>query len=577
MLIHCFVSDSSEDSDDEEEGVADKRGKASSSFQSTKCRGGPNKRQGMSSKKPSHSKKNKSKGPEQTWEKVPEKDPAKETPVWDRELEFNEVDCPIYYFKHFFCDSVLNNIVEQSNLYSVQKNPNRPLGTNLKEIEQFLGICIYMSVYGLPCSRMYWENGTRIDKVADIMSRDRWQFIKSCIHLNDNSEMLPLNDPNRDKLFKVRPLLDKIKEKFIALPKPQMLSVDEQIVPFKGKSSLKQYNPKKPVKWGYKLFVLCDSSGLVHNFYFYTGNIPVVEGLPDLGASGNIVLMMSEVIPRNEKYLVYFDNWFASLRLFGVLSDLGIGALGTIRTDRFPDLTFSHDSVMKKIGRGCYEEVKTSVNGHEVRAIKWLDNRSVKLATTFDSAQPLDEVKRYDRTKKSEITIPIPHAVMTYNKFMGGVDLLDGLVAYYHIRIKSTKYYHRIFFHFVDMAIVNGWLMYRKDCEYQGLRKQWQQDLLGFRTGIAESLCKRGKSLEKKRGRPSSADSVDEAHEKLKKGPTKPIPKYTTRKDQMGHFGYWTEDRERCRYPGCKKLTFVKCNVHLCFCKQRNCFADFHR
>lgn len=50
------------------------------------------------------------------------------------------------------------------------------------------------------------------------------------------------------------------------------------------------------------------------------------------------------------------------------------------------------------------------------------------------------------------------------------------------------------------MAIVNGWLMYRKDCEYQGLRKQWQQDLLGFRTGIAESLCKRGKSLEKKGG-----------------------------------------------------------------------------
>lgn len=129
---------------------------------------------------------------------------------------------------------------------------------------------------------------------------------------------------------------------------------------------------------------------------------------------------MSEVIPRNEKYLVYFDNWFASLRLFGVLADLGIGALGTIRTDRFPDLTFSHDSEMKKIGRGCYEDVKTSVNGHEVRAIKWLDNRSVKLATTFDSAQPLDEVKRYDRTKKSEITIPIPHAVMTYNKFMGG-------------------------------------------------------------------------------------------------------------------------------------------------------------
>lgn len=36
--------------------------------------------------------------------------------------------------------------------------------------------------------------------------------------------------------------------KFQALSNPQMLSVDEQIVPFKGKLGLKQYNPKRPYK-----------------------------------------------------------------------------------------------------------------------------------------------------------------------------------------------------------------------------------------------------------------------------------------------------------------------------------------
>lgn len=47
------------------------------------------------------------------------------------------------------------------------------------------------------------------------------------------------------------------------------MAVDEQIIPTKARSSLKQYNPKKPHKWGYKVFVL--SGGFSYNFDFYSG------------------------------------------------------------------------------------------------------------------------------------------------------------------------------------------------------------------------------------------------------------------------------------------------------------------
>ena len=39
------------------------------------------------------------------------------------------------------------------------------------------------------------------------------------------------------------------------------------MVPFKGASSLKQYIPKKPHKWGYKLFIWADNEGLVYDFF----------------------------------------------------------------------------------------------------------------------------------------------------------------------------------------------------------------------------------------------------------------------------------------------------------------------
>lgn len=160
---------------------------------------------------------------------------------------------------------------------------------------------------------MYWAEETRINKVADIMSRNRWEFIKSNVHLNDNLKALPLDNPDRDRLYKVCPIIDHMKQKFLAIPMLQMLSVDEQIVPFKGRSSLKTYNPKKPVKWGYKIFVMFDSHGLVHDFMFYAGTITTPEGLPDLGATINVVLHLTKAVPHHSGHLVYFDNWFSSL------------------------------------------------------------------------------------------------------------------------------------------------------------------------------------------------------------------------------------------------------------------------
>ena len=50
------------------------------------------------------------------------------------------------------------------------------------------------------------------------------------------------------------------------------LSVDEQIIPSKGRHSMKVYMSKNPQKWGYKNWVLAGQSEYVRRFYLAGDN-----------------------------------------------------------------------------------------------------------------------------------------------------------------------------------------------------------------------------------------------------------------------------------------------------------------
>ena len=133
---------------------------------------------------------------------------------------------------------------------------------------------------------MYWGTETCISQVADVMSRNRWQAIKTNIHLTDYST----SDRTTGKLFKLRPFIDSLSSNLQKIPIDGKVRVDEQIIPFKDRHSLKVYVKNKPKKWGYKVFALCDSSGVLLNFEIDTGKEEHDSELPDVGVSGNIVL-----------------------------------------------------------------------------------------------------------------------------------------------------------------------------------------------------------------------------------------------------------------------------------------------
>ncbi|XP_047446638.1 piggyBac transposable element-derived protein 3-like [Mugil cephalus] len=488
-------------------------------------------------------------------------------PDWQGQLP-KPVDIlsPLQYFRGFFSEDILQIIVEESNLYSVQCDPNKPLNLTTNELEQFLGTVVYMSLFGLPATCMFWNKATRVAKVADTMTLNRWETIKKSLHINNNE-----GQEQDDPLYKIRPLVTHLTSKLISIPMSEKLSIDEQIVPFKGRHRLKQYLPSKPKKWGYKILILAGADGIPHNFEVYTGRVDQPPELLDVGASGNVVLRLAPTTS-------YSLTIGSSVPLVVTLAEQGIHSTGTVRSNRLPGVNLKSDADLKRAGRGAFEEKMAIVRDTTLHVVKWYDNCSVTLLSDHVGANPVTEVNRWDRKQKINITVPCLAVVREYNKNMGGLDLLDSLIALYRNRVRSKKWYHRLVFHFLDMTIVTAWLLYRRDCEGTGMEQKDQMRLYTFKSYIAEGLCMCGKSLEKKRGRPSQ--SIASAYEeKRRKGPTAPIPAQDVRLDHTAHWLIMSKDKGRCRMPGCNgtpKAMCRKCNVHLCFTPDHNCFLRFH-
>ncbi len=65
--------------------------------------------------------------------------------------------------------------------------------------------------------------------------------------------------------------------------------------------------------------------------------------------------------------------------------------------------------------------------------------------------------------KKEIIDLPCPNVVIQYNKHMGGVDLLwTAMLEDTKIKCDKKKFYFRIFYHLLDVSIINAWLLFKR-------------------------------------------------------------------------------------------------------------------
>ena len=102
---------------------------------------------------------------------------------------------------------------------------------------------LLMGIMKLPNYEMYWAAETRYSKISDVMSSQRYKMLRKFIHVVDNTKKCEPENVN-DKLFKIRPILETIKDNCIKVEPEEVQSIDEQIIPAKtSRSGIRQYNP----------------------------------------------------------------------------------------------------------------------------------------------------------------------------------------------------------------------------------------------------------------------------------------------------------------------------------------------
>jgi len=139
--------------------------------------------------------------------------------------------------------------------------------------------------------------------------------------------------------------------------------------------------------------------------------------------------------------------------------------------------------------------------------------------------------------------VQCPHIVSVYNKHMGGVGVTDSPIGLYRIRTRSKKWYHRLFFHMLDMSTINAWLLYRMQSACMSGRSK-TMPLHQFKARVALALCASNESHEPiKRGRPSATNGNkrkipdgDNATFPPKKRATGSLPIEELRYDGLCHF-----------------------------------------
>ncbi|GLD59524.1 piggyBac transposable element-derived protein 4-like protein [Lates japonicus] len=195
--------------------------------------------------------------------------------------------------------------------------------------------------------------------------------------------------------------------------------------------------------------------------------------------------------------------------------------------------------------------------------VKWLDKREVAVCSTIHQAFSGNTVQRRVKNQDgswSTKSIPCPTPVMEYNKHMGAVDLSDQLIQYNSQHHKSVRWYRILFYHFLDIAATNSFLLHKELC------REKQEAPMTYRAFLEEltaQLC---------------GVTVTDLPAKVQGSHLPVAVSNQTDPSRRASYG-----RKTCVY--CRQTRQVNlstpwkcksCDVALCLIADRNCFEAWH-
>ncbi|KAJ8352145.1 hypothetical protein SKAU_G00236210 [Synaphobranchus kaupii] len=377
---------------------------------------------------------------------------------------------PYDFLKSMFTDSVIDLMVTETNRYADQIHSASEMApharlrdfkpTNRAEMETYLGIQVSMGLIKKPQITDYWSTNKNnlgwTPNYSRTMSRNRFQMITACLHFNNNRERVERDQPGYNPLFKVRPLLDQVSSNFSSEYYPhEQLSIDESMVSFRGRIFFRQYIPSKRHWFGIKNFVLTDAStNYTYIWDVYTGGAYTFNRETGIGHS-TVMTLMNHGNLLGKGHTVYTDNLYTSPALYKALHAQNTGACGTVRVNRRGMPPGLRNLKLKPTEPPVFFE------SFPLLAASFRDAGIVTVLSTVNDNAVISKGVR-SKGPDGHRVLKKPKAVDDYYRYMGGVDRADQLCSYYAYQHRVMKWYHRLYHHIKEVALVNAYILYKE-------------------------------------------------------------------------------------------------------------------
>ncbi|GLV33179.1 hypothetical protein CBL_10526 [Carabus blaptoides fortunei] len=290
-------------------------------------------------------------------------------------------------FLQVFPRSLMTFIAQCTNtrLQILRKSKKKKIdvpNTDTGEIMIPLGSMLVMTYNRVPNFTDYWSKNPSLgnEAIKTAIARNRAQLLLSKMYFN-----YPEKGADAPKTYYIDEVVSCLRYIFPKCREDSAFqSIDESMAKFKGRSSLKQYLPLKPIKRGIKIWERCDAeTGYVYDLNIYSGRDNSV---------GKTTTTLGEK----------------------VVSSL----ISTIRDTRKSDSQFLCNNV-------------------GTLAVRWQDSKEVLVITNCTNGDVKSVTRNQKDGEKKEV--PCPEAIVLYNKIMDGVDLSDQKEITFQLKVTQDK------------------------------------------------------------------------------------------------------------------------------------------
>lgn len=524
----------------------------------------------------------------------------------------------------FLPDHLITKWADCTNAYALSQVelPAKRKHVTKADILRFLATCSYMGVVRLPAKSDYFpgKNSNYLPshpliRINKTMFDYLWVYFHTSYHENDDDDEIlddddggdddggfsnddesndddtdsaderngnvPVEDPVWFEAIKgFVDHVNKVSKKLCKHP-GWMLSIDEMLRKFKGRSSQTVRMKCKPDKEGYKFMAICCAqTGYVFGYF--------PNGRQDKDSIKDIVEKLIQMLPRKDtlKYVLAMDNYFTGPTVIEMTRNYNIGVFGTARRQRgWPPAEF------KRIDDNRFNTLYWMHDKKNFLIMRWVDNKPVDFVSTVhtgnevvDKARKRPRVTHLNRRHVSTVwgddwvtEITMPSVVAHYNIMMGGVDKAYQMISYYRPKLRCRRIWMPMFFHSLDICRLNAYIIAQR--EKIGLTHK------DFILEWISSFNDRAEFFERQRTRAavSTILSPPSSNSKKRMSHTKPkLPEYRLSGQPTDHVIVISDSQRSCTYcrylyakakqnetqplPKVKKPTrkCLVCNDHLC-------------